>query len=404
MNLMKDAWATADASDLKLLLKKHFGGHGQYSNADRRKLYLPAGGPTCQIEVTYGGRHIDRIERGVAFDKTAWTLVCARVDQSLLVRSARVGRDFSFSSFRVTGAWQGPRSRLQILPPPPEAPSAPMGMADHPFVLEFPLEASDDWEVTNQRRIRNHKKFTRVLNVLLRGSVSLLPRQQEGFWASIPPREESDVRPDIRWVTQFFFANLGEVVVDEASSTDVPAIEEIKPEAYYATHGHDGGSMRVPSDLDESICRYQTLSQSLVEKFDRAAFWFDLASRLWHLSVSSSFGALVSAVEALTDRGSIHNIKCPACGEKTQHETPGATRRFREFFDAYAPGVSMKRQRDEIYALRSGIFHGSRLMQLDEDTAFYGWDLLDLNERELHRDLWDLVRIALRNWLLSRSN
>ena len=51
-----------------------------------------------------------------------------------------------------------------------------------------------------------------------------------------------------------------------------------------------------------------------------------------------------------------------------------------------------------MYSLRSGILHGSELMQLDQDLAF-GWDPPWSDERELYEDLWGLTRVALRNWL-----
>lgn len=131
---------------------------------------------------------------------------------------------------------------------------------------------------------------------------------------------------------------------------------------------------------------------------DRATFWIDMASRQWNISVSASFAALVSAIESLTQHGDIHQFKCPICRKPTQHEVPGATRRFKDFFDTYAPGAALAKRRDEMYSLRSGILHGSQLMQLDQDLAF-GWDPPYWNESELHRELWGLMRVAVRNWL-----
>jgi hypothetical protein len=51
-----------------------------------------------------------------------------------------------------------------------------------------------------------------------------------------------------------------------------------------------------------------------------------------------------------------------------------------------------------MYDIRSGILHGSDLMQLDQDLAF-GFDPWDFNESELQRDLSSITRIAIRNWL-----
>jgi hypothetical protein len=51
-----------------------------------------------------------------------------------------------------------------------------------------------------------------------------------------------------------------------------------------------------------------------------------------------------------------------------------------------------------MYQLRSGILHGSKLMQLDHDFAF-GWDPPWWNEHKLHVELWSQTLVALRNWL-----
>jgi hypothetical protein len=117
--------------------------------------------------------------------------------------------------------------------------------------------------------------------------------------------------------------------------------------------------------------------------------------------MSASFAALVSAVEALTERGVQHTVHCDECNRDYGHEVPGSTERFRAFFEAHAPGASLRSRRTEMYALRSGILHGSSLMQMDEDRAF-GWDPPWWNERELHEELSKLTRVAIRHWLSTR--
>jgi hypothetical protein len=150
--------------------------------------------------------------------------------------------------------------------------------------------------------------------------------------------------------------------------------------------------------LDESICRYLELSAGDRARFDRATFWLDMTSHHWNSSASASFAAFVSAIEALTERGVVHRFKCPVCGERTQHEAPGATRRFKDFLETYAPGAALAARRDEMYDLRSGILHGSKLIELDYALAF-GWDPPWWNQSELLWELSSLTRIALRNWL-----
>jgi hypothetical protein len=194
-------------------------------------------------------------------------------------------------------------------------------------------------------------------------------------------------------------APLGPAVIDNQSLTGGDKLQEFTPEDYYTNvRGFDGEGLRVPSDLDESICRYFDLAPPVREKFDRAAFWLDLSSKQWSTSISASFVSVVSAIESLLERGSIHSFCCPVCQQQTQHETPGATRRFRHFFDTYAPSTALASRKNRMYDLRSGIVHGSKLMELDRQLAI-GIRPRDWSERELNADLRSLTGIALRNWL-----
>lgn len=384
MNLLSKKWANIeDPSELRLLLHQYIGGPGQYYDRSKNpnKWYLPLAGSACRVALTFQGKKIAAIERGPACDAAEWRRIRQQIDKSLFDVSLKVGRDYSFSSFRVSGSWRGCRSEVQILPPPDAAPSAPYEMAEHPFILEFPVKASDHWPLTNHRRLREHRDLTFLLNVLLVGSVTFQPRQSQHFWAMINPLTGRD--PEIRWVQQFYFGPLAEVVANEFSPPTAEVIEEIEPDQYYGQIGHDGRGLRVPTDLDELICRYQRLSGANRSKFNRAMFWMYQSSRVWRLSMSASFAAVVSAVEALTDRQLI----------------PSATRRFHDFFETYAPGRSLRRRREKMYDLRSDIFHGSYLMELDQNLGF-SWDPPGWNEGELDEELRSLARLAIRTWLL----
>jgi hypothetical protein len=397
-NLLKEGWTRLGSYELRLLLDKCIGGPGQYDVGQSEKpqrFYLPVARDGCKVALTFQGSEIIAIQPGEAFDAAEWRAISREIETSLHAGPMKVGRNYSFSRFRVPGSWRGTSSGVQILPPPDDAPRAPVEMADHPFILEFPLKESDHWPLTNHRRIQEHRKLTLLLNVLLEGRTSFLPRRLEHFWASIP---RGDGGGHIEWVQQFFIAKLDYAVIDQRSDLVGEMLEELQPENYYMQLGLDGRGLRVPTDLDELICCYQRLLPSDRVKFDRAAFWVDLASRQWTMSMSASFASYVSAVESLIDRGTVHRVYCDECGQQRQHEAPGATEAFRVFLEKHAPGAATRKLRGQIYDLRSGILHGSRLMQLDQDIAF-GWDPPDWNERELHSGLRSVTRIALRNWL-----
>jgi hypothetical protein len=387
----------------------------------------------ARIALTFDGSEIVAVEPGPAFDTAEWERVSQEIERSILTGTPKTGRDYSFSLFQVQGSWRGPRSGVQILPAPDGAPR--QGGADEPFILEFPIRGRDLWPITNHRRMREHRKLTLLLNLLLAGRTSCLLQRQNHFWASVLPDQPqprpdikwmprllqrrvvdpvwswlaklvcgaaSPISPNIKWVQEWYFAPLGQAVLDHPSPPAAQSIEEVAPEQCYTQVGNDGLPLRVPADLDESICHYLNLSPDNRAKFDRATFWLDMAGRQWTISVSASSGAYVSAIEALTERGEVHQTVCTVCGGQIPHEVPGATRRFKDFIETHAPGASLARQRGEMYALRSGIFHGSKLIELDYALAF-GWDPAWMKQRDLVWDLSMITRIALRSWLKSQS-
>lgn len=398
--LLKGEWRGINSYDLRLLLEDRIGGPGQRDRerASPDVLFLPLAREACRVAVEFDSTGIVSISPGEAFDPVQWQRVSDDIETLLLASTPKFGRDYSFSSFRVTGSWRGENSGVQILPPPTSAPRADVELAEHPFILEFPIRASEFWPVTNSRRLRCHRRLTLLLNVLLAGRTQLQSRRSAHVWA----RVRCNGQDKIEWVQRFFFADLGAAVTDELSPAAPGRIEEVEPEEYYTRVGHDGLPLRVPSDLDESIVSYLRLQRESTRRFDRATFWMDVASRQWTVSVSASFAALVSAVESLTTRGEAHHFDCPTCAKPTQHEVPGATRRFMDFFENYAPGQVLAKRRQEMYSVRSRILHGSDLLALDEELAF-GWDPPSWEQGQLHEELWGVTRIAMRNWL-RRSN
>jgi hypothetical protein len=397
-NLLKDEWAEADPIELRTFLSTRLGEFGQYSgeDGDTNRLFLPLAGDSGRIVLRFRGNKISAIEAGPAFDAEEWSRLGKELCSAILEGSSRTVRAISFSSSRVEGSWRGARSGVQILPPPKDAPSARVEIAAHPFVLEFPMRATPLQEIMHARRHREHRRLTLLLNVLVKGRISLERRQSSFCWVW-PSHEEPKPSP-VRWQQRGYFADFGAIEADQLSPDAAPLLEVLAADEYYESHGGIGGGLRIPTDLDESICRYQSLTPEAMGKFDRALYWLDIASEQWDISMSASFASRVSAVEALTVRGSTHTPDCRDCGEQRSHDVPGPTALFRNFFETYAPQRSLASRRNRMYDLRSGILHGSSLLAFDVGAAI-GWDPPWRNQSELHRELWSLTRIAMRNWL-----
>ncbi len=395
-NLYLSTWSDLDSDEMRIFLEERF--HTGQLLPDGT-FAMPLAGESCRISVALRDRKITKITPGPAFDAAEWQQVIDEIERALLTWTPKIGRGFSFSSYRVTGSWTGSRVSIQILPPPESAPNAPVEMAEHPFILEFPLRESSSWRVTNHRWMREHLSLTLLLNVLLSGRTSAQPRRARHLWAYLP---HDSGPPQVAWVQEGFFASLGPAVNDQLSPPASESLVEESPDEYYERSGHDGRGLRVPTDLEKSILLYGALSPAARSSFDRATYWVDLAHRQWEISLSASFAFLVSAIESLVPRGDRHRTTCTVCGGECQHEVPGATQASRDFLESHAPGRALRRRRNEMYSLRSGILHGSELMQMDREL-FLGFDHIRWKERELQDDLWNLTHFALRNWLSQSS-
>jgi hypothetical protein len=399
-NLLRDTWADLDQADLRLLLQERIGRPGQYDGDDENVIYLPLAREQCRVSLTYKGAKIVAIEPGPAFDRQEWNDICAEIEGPIQNGPRKIGRELSFNTHRVDGWWRGERSRVQILPPPEGAPLT-NEFADNPFVLEFPIQDAGVWpttnySITNQRRRREHQKLTLLLNVLLIGTTKFLRERPRHFWANVGTGAELD----FKWVQEWYIADFGQIVIQDFSAPVGKELEVLTSDSYYkGVIGLDGHGLRVPDDLDDSICRYQSLPAALQAKFDRAAYWLSMASRQWEDSMSASYASLVAAAEALTpDDGTTHYVYCLQCDKIRTHDVPGATEKFRSLFEKYTPDPGLRERRSKMYGLRSKILHGSDLMQLDQGRAF-GWDPPWWNEREMNTELWGLMRTAARNWL-----
>lgn len=375
-NLLKPNWSNLDPGELRFILYEHIGRPGQYFDRANNPgaFYLPLADSTCRVKLNFSEHNqLIAIEPGPAFDPAQWDQVTDEIESKGPIK---VGRDCSFSSFRVAGSWTGALTGIQILPPPLDAPVAPCEMAEHPFILEFPLKVSDLWPITNYRRMREHRRLTLLLNILLAGRTCVQPRQLRNLWA-VDPRDSTFT---VKWVQEYFFAKIGDAVADSLSLPSADLIKDVISDVYYTSVGHDGQGLEVPADLDELIFCYTRLSAQNKATFDRGSFWMDMASRQWTISLSASFASLVIAIEALGDR------------------TKTPTARFHDYVERYAPGASLQYRRKKMYALRSDILHGSGLMERDRDTDS-GWSPPEEDHKDIMGELWGLTKLSMRNWL-----
>src|SRR5262249_3501492 len=188
-NLICPTWANLDSHELRLLLDARVGGPGQYDDRENNPntLYIPIGRSSCRLILTYDNGRIVAIAPGAAFDSDEWERIRAEFENSVLGGPMKVGRNWSFSSSRVQGFWRGSRSGIQLLPPPTGTPQAPVELAQHPFVFEFPFMETSIPAIRSYRWAREHRRLTLLLNVLLAGRTSLQRQRPKEFWAYVRP-------------------------------------------------------------------------------------------------------------------------------------------------------------------------------------------------------------------------
>src|SRR6266446_378691 len=111
-NLLRPTWGHLNTHELRILLAERFGRPGQYDGreANPNRLYLPLAGAQCRVVLTFRGREIVSVEPGLGFDTAQWDAIVEEIETSVLSGPTKVGRDYSFSSYRVPGSWRGERS------------------------------------------------------------------------------------------------------------------------------------------------------------------------------------------------------------------------------------------------------------------------------------------------------
>lgn len=395
MELLPSNWADMEHQELVQVLLGWF----QVSNLSGTGLAFPYKGAQCFVEVRAADDGtIASIRPGPAFDQTKWDGIVLEVTGTLQRGTPAVGRAIVLASRRVSGGWRSDRCGVQILPAPGDYPDPQVKSALRPFMLEFPVVRSSNGFVSNSRRFRQLLRYSRLLNVLLRATVrsadSISPRH---IWAYLPGGTEC------AWVQEGFNGGEYPAYASQLSEPETDQLEVIGADSYYSNNRWLDEGLAVPSNLDDSFAHYSGLSTADAQMFDRAAYWVALSDVIWDLSKSSSFTALVTAIECFLSRGSMHRTTCGVCGERFDHETPGPTRQFKEFIEKYGAGDVSNKTRSDLYKLRSGIVHGARLMQFDTPGSWMASDAIQHSQFNLHHSLTRAVTTVMRNWLYSHE-
>lgn len=418
--------AALNAPDLRSVLDAVFG--AQSYEGDRTIMYSnQAGHALSMVYLASGkGRNPDGVVRELRREAALTEDDVTRLRELMATvqgpQTDHMASFFHFSSRPVTKSWRY-GDKFQILPPPPDAPLPETVIGDWPFLIEARFSSPDQFGFKVRREMQTVNRLRLLLPVLLIGPMYQPHAQRPTkHWVIPPPNlgpsspEQSRVRrllsalhlrpqqqsPAFRVgppiYAQEYYEVEGRVLGGSTFSPIDPAIAAslvADYEAYYRTRGIRAGDvLEFPAVLTQLFDNYYALDEETAARYRRACYWFNLGRFFYGYSGSTSFFALVAAIESLLKSEAPHT--CPAC-DAAHH--PSISRAFRNFLEQYVPD---RPDRERFYDLRSQIAHGSALLQFDIQEEFGGFYPGDLDQREQMDELYRVCRIALINWLLTR--
>lgn len=333
------------------------------------------------------------IEFGGALQEEDVAAIATRVKSELLETTAtQIGREILFTAFPVKGFWQY-GDTFQILPVPASAPTPSFQAADHPCVLELKSPTSPDLQLRVGRRVRRARELELLLNTFLEGWVMSRGVAARHHWVMLHTEEPPPWKYGYCQEGYGFegFSYEGTAFSETVGLTEMTAVD---PSTYYGRYGIEGRGLEVPADLRGSFDRYFGLSSEEKKKYIRAASWFQCFTRVWHISQSMAYTALISAIETLLPAEEA-GPRCATCGKALR----GPTDRFVDFVEGILPADQRSRAaRREFYRLRSKLAHGGYLLRSDV-VPFQSGHPKQWEEMWKSHGVWQIGRLTLRSWL-----
>jgi hypothetical protein len=315
-------------------------------------------------------------------------------------RIAEFGAEILFAHRPVQGGFRFNSTSMQILPPPNDAPLPQQMSADHPFVLEYPIQAFRSPELRHKRRHKNAVEWTWVLNALLRGSIKCSgtrPRKMRAIRSGEPAHP-------CFWAQEFYIVPGFSGFRDALSEPGLP-LPVVPSDAYFGERHHADfpiDTFYVPDNLDALIAAFLKLDGGERRRFLRSATAIYMAQELWDVSISSFLLGCVQAIETLLDRPAPN--PCPTCNRDMG---PGPTRLFRDFVETHClTGAVEQKAASALYSVRSSLAHGRYLFQIDEApwSINLGAIIASDHEIDVARSALLIAKEGLRNWLLAKAS
>ena len=287
---------------------------------------------------------------------------------------------------------------FQMMPLPPGNATVGMNYGRHPFMLEVTYRTSPNFMIRYGRVQRSATTVVRLLNLLLASPIEMLPRSTDYAWVVDPQESDGNVDTKSRYMQLGYFPVGLSVSIEKFSDpSGMSPMSRVPANEYYSLRGIAlGRPLSLPDTFDESLKIVSQLPTRSYNKLFTALTFFAMSHGVWHESRSASYASLVAAIEALLPESKTES--CKRCGQPVYR----ISNRFREFLSQHAPGSEQARDRkalqETFYELRSGLAHGTKVLQSDLEPWTFFHRKGDA-EDEIHRRLQEVVRIAISSWL-----
>lgn len=288
--------------------------------------------------------------------------------------------------FDVKGQWRY-RDLFQIQPLPANLPQQSSQFGENPFILEFKVKNSPKWDVRRNRRYRELKKLALVLNAFIEGHII---RPYEGLrltWGRIgdDPKNEQVVSVKAGYRIKGFQEEKKEF----SAMTNISELAMVPIGTYYSHWGRGDSdlSVRLPDNMESLLDSYCSLSDANRGKFLTACYWLNHAEEN-KVSRSAAYVAFVQSIEALLPK--VKSRVCPSCSQPEYK----LSRSFAEFLEKYAPSKTYGGIRKKLYAIRSELSHGKRLL------ASENWDAVTYQDDGAWFEIQEIVKVVFANWIL----
>ena len=341
-----------------------------------------------------------RVQAGVDLTPEVLADLSTKIQTDLLDPSrTTIAREFMFADKPCRGYFAY-EQEFQMLHPPDGAPLPPFSSAQFPFVLEFSMRDSPNDVVHMVRRSAGLRYCSLVLGALLDANIcasNIHSSQSQHVWGL-----EAGVDKSSRYVQVMYrmpgFRHTADSFERVENARPIPSTSA----TVFYTRREGGGpqdEFDLPDDLSRCLAILRTMSSDHRDKFLRSAYWVGHAAQVFDLSISATYLAIMSAIEALLPPED-KSRECPTCRRPWRQ---GAKSPFHEFLETYAGSDQYKVGRENLYRVRSAVSHGGRLLAIDTGlhAGRFTWQqVAEFEGVELARRV---ARYALHNWLLHHA-